>query len=749
MFDSFPGNERLYSNRVGDRSVSAPVETLSEQDRPHETTADDGARHGASMSERPPAMGRVFTPPRSVGPAAVPSTPAAWEQLFPSLSPNVQHALLRAAAARGGVCVADLPAPPPTTAYPEPIDRWLGRFLAADPAGFAAFEPASVEIDPRRQPGEVHALAAAVATPELFLVDAPTGPERLAYVADLAVESARRGQRVLVLTTTASSADSLVTRWTSDPALIVGRAVGTGLESADRLPPASAARTAAAHGPRLLAEVRTKVAETIDAHEKSLTANQNAIAALATTRNAWNRLAELKAIETAASADPQLERCEARIRTIQPDLDPRRVELSKLEADLAQSTGGSAKKPGGMFALVKGLFAKDDSAERLSELQAKVATAAVDVAGLSDELEALNSERTKLEEERTARVFAVVAEREAAERLIREGRAALNVAEDSTTDSLDRLTAQFEDTRSRLDAEIAFARGWQADLKDREPELLKEFWGQVQVVVGPFAAVDHDPLAKAAPFDRLIVADAENCADDVLASAVKLAGNWLLVGDAESSAPAARNGTHLPKPARNGHAYPPARGVAFRKLWSHFHRPSWSSERNGLVARLAPVDPQIELICEPLADRPEVELRFARSAGEPHLVEVAFPPTVPAAEARTFLARELGEVRLTPCAKVHWHETDSQVFACWPAVDAIARDCDWADLAEGVREKLDGTGPDARTCALSFDKAVGWTRDSAREWLAQNAPVHRTAILPRPLLIAEPAPSRLVAGAVG
>lgn len=718
------------------------------------------------MSERHPPTGSVGTPPRSNGPVAVPSAPPSWDHWFPTLPPDVQNTLLRTATTRGGLIAAELPPGPPLTPYADAIERWLGRFLAADPSAFAGFEPATVGTDPRRHPSEVHALATAAVAPDLFLVDSPTGCDRITYIADLAAEAARLGQRVLVLTATPSSSDALLARWTSDPDLLVGRAVGTGLESAERLPAASLARTAAAHGSRLVAEIRAKVMASIAAAENALATLLKAEAAVPPIREAMNRLANESVEPNPVEVpDTEIERIDAQIRAFAASSTAKRLEAAALEAELAEHVKrAEVKKSGGVFSKVIGLFAKDDSADKSHEIQAKIVATTTEIDRLTAEIERYTNERAQRVEalavERIQRVNDDAArravEREHSETAIREGRlafadAGLTVPDELTPEALDGLATRSTENRARLEAELAFARGWHHDLATREPDLVREFWGQVRIVVGPFAAVDRDPFTTAVPFDRLIVADAENCADDALAAAVKLATTWVLVGEAEPLAIGSngRNGAYaLPKTGRNGQSYP-QRGLAFRKLWNHFHRPVWCRDHNGLVARLTPVDPRLDLIREPLADRPDVELRFLRSAGEPQLAEVAFPPSVPAAEARAFLARELGEIRITPCGAVSWREMESQLIACWPAVDAHICDCDWADLAPGVREKVDGTGPDARTCAVVFEKDAGWDRPTAEEWLARIAPVGRTAELPRPLVVAQPVPSRLVAGAIG
>jgi hypothetical protein len=154
---------------------------------------------------------------------------------------------------------------------------------------------------------------------------------------------------------------------------------------------------------------------------------------------------------------------------------------------------------------------------------------------------------------------------------------------------------------------------------------------------------------------------------------------------------------------------------------------------------------------EPLADRPDVELRFTRAGGaEPVLAEVAFPPGMSVAAAKAFLAQEVGEVRLAPCGTVHWHESVDRVTAGWPAAESAGRDVEWIDLGAGVREKVCGHGPDALTAAVTFEKSAGWDRASAADWLARSVgAATRTATIPRPATAPEPSRSRVAAGAAG
>src|SRR4029077_17391875 len=101
-------------------------------------------------------------------------------------------------------------------------------------------------------------------------------------------------------------------------------------------------------------------------------------------------------------------------------------------------------------------------------------------------------------------------------------------------------------------------------------------------------------------------------------------------------------------PRRSNSWSAPARlrpGV-FQRLSRHLHWDAWVRDGGRLVCRLRPVSAsqRSSLACEPLADRPEVELRIQATAdGVPQLAEVAFPPDIGLPAAKAFLFRELGE----------------------------------------------------------------------------------------------------------
>ena len=99
------------------------------------------------------------------------------------------------------------------------------------------------------------------------------------------------------------------------------------------------------------------------------------------------------------------------------------------------------------------------------------------------------------------------------------------------------------------------------------------------------------------------------------------------------------------------------------------------------------------------------------------LAAVMFPLAASAAEAKSFLAGELDEIRLSPCGPVVWDETPTFVTARWPASADPVHDPVSADLLPGVAEQVLDVGTDVLTAAVRFDRSAGWDRSAAEEWV--------------------------------
>jgi hypothetical protein len=648
--------------------------------------------------------------------------------------------------------------------------------LSFDADQLPAYAPAAL-ADAARPPAEYRALSEALGCPDVFLLDAAPGPDQLTVAAQVAVEAARAGERVLLIAPTPATADALLARLADGHNLLVGRALTTN-EHPDQLPAGSASRTARRHADEVLGTARAKGNAGLAEAVARLAALRAAATGTEATKAAAARLVELtresaRLLRTRADAANQIAAEAHFIAELRPHTDALAAELAGIDAEAQKIIArqkqlaerprqlvGSGGRSNGMFArLFKGLLGGDDSTkcdpvldEETQHLEAEAARLA---AARSDAERAYAAVRDRLLQVELTRRQAAIdqqladvnRERERIEAEVAAGCQTLHavgLTPPATPDpvALEQAAAPLPEWIERAETDLRFARQRSADLDADDSDLASRLLAQVRIVVGTLGSIGADPLIPAADapvFDRLVLTDADHIRDAEFAPAGRAAARWVLIGDTTGFA--SRN-----RP-RSG------RSALFRRLWEHLHRTPWILEDGRLVARL--VEPgrfrRDYTIREPLADRPEIELRFATGlSGDPVLAEVVFPPTTSAAEAKTFLAQELNEVRLSPCGPVRWHEADDRVIACWPAVEAVAGDADWAELAPGVRERVAGTGPECLTVAVDFDKAAGWTDASAAEWLAANGgPGRHTASWPRPVQVAENAPNQFAAGVMG
>lgn len=152
---------------------------------------------------------------------------------------------------------------------------------------------------------------------------------------------------------------------------------------------------------------------------------------------------------------------------------------------------------------------------------------------------------------------------------------------------------------------------------------------------------------------------------------------------------------------------------AFAERWFAVPKPAWGREGDRIVCRLQPCggNRRDTYRCEPLLDRPEIELRFDADSA---LAEVLFPANFTAAMARAWLAAELGEARPVACGPAEWTAGET-IHAVWPHASTPAGE--WIESIPGVRECVSGTAADAPTAELRFDPATGWTRESAEAWV--------------------------------
>lgn len=155
----------------------------------------------------------------------------------------------------------------------------------------------------------------------------------------------------------------------------------------------------------------------------------------------------------------------------------------------------------------------------------------------------------------------------------------------------------------------------------------------------------------------------------------------------------------------------------------------WLQSAAGITCQLNPMLSfrQEQLHVEPLADRPEVILRFVESPTHGRfLAEVFLPsPRFDIRQAKLFLREQLDQVHLWPVGPVaDWREEDSRWCCEWrlPGHEPPHTGRVLLDYGQGVSEELLAVpGKDGRTAwrtyRLCFDKSFGWTAEQAQQWL--------------------------------
>jgi hypothetical protein len=239
-------------------------------------------------------------------------------------------------------------------------------------------------------------------------------------------------------------------------------------------------------------------------------------------------------------------------------------------------------------------------------------------------------------------------------------------------------------------------------------------------------------LPSAGGFDLVLVEEAHRLTDADLLALGDLGTRCTLVGD-----PAAAR-----QPNRFTHCW---------QRWfrdSRAHSTAWKRENEQLVAVLHPErNYEADWVSgETVFDHPEVELRIAHPpGGDPFLVEVRFPGSMPLPEALQFLASQ-GETRICEVDRpnVAWRQHGTEITLEWHAQHSeeaetacpthpAAGHC--LTLEPGVCEHLTAGGSQGwKTASLVFESQAGWTAERVRDWLHDRlgwCPSDRATLLDR------------------
>ena len=739
-------------------------------------------RHTPAIGGPAPAMA---TSPNGAGPAC------AWEELFQAAAPGRRQQLIALAGREGVLYAHELP-PPGNGAAARPLLPALlnGQLHDLSPLRLAALPCDEFPLDDSQR----DAVARALQTPDLCLIQGYPGSGKSHTAAEIAARAAARGERVLLLAPTAAAVDCVLERLDGRDGVCAARCPAAG-EKAESLPP-GLRRLAFAERLRLF-------------HEHTLPAAKQA------ADEAGRRLAQRRAEEGVWSA---LDEIAGRLRTLAEEKRRLAEGLSRVEEEVGAETEGAAPfhqelaacRAGRDEALaridarlaelraegekVRGEGrAADDEAARLRPLAEALtsgrwwtgawwtARREGDLPKRLGELEGKRNELAQAQDHLTREAAERTAERDAAEarhqetadRLRREevgrrraegeGRLAALALEQASLEQ--KAEAARRDLGAAAPADlspagVAAARAaWHGLLEQDErqaaqasqwagavesmlatlPERLARCVNVVGAVTSALAADPHfgDHASGRTPFDLLILEEAHLVTESEFLSAARRARRWVLVGEPTDDASAPRQATR-PSALRPGF---------FQRLWRLLHADpralpyAWIDRGGRLVCRLRPAAPGEErwVESERLADRPEIELRIAAPPRTPpRLLEVAFPGTTDICEAKEFIYRELGELTVEARGGAFvWRENGDRVTL--DLSDGDAPGPAGVELAAGVRERLTAAAPgdDAarHTATLEFARAAGWTRERAEQWVEehlQTRALGRTALLTAP-----------------
>ncbi len=316
--------------------------------------------------------------------------------------------------------------------------------------------------------------------------------------------------------------------------------------------------------------------------------------------------------------------------------------------------------------------------------------------------------------------------------------------------ALTRLETQRSERQCRLQEQRSQLEACRQRVHAQPKAVCERYRQHINLVVGSISSPLSDPYFGDATvrdrgFDLLIVDDARELTDSEFMQAARLARRWLLIADetletldemllevpTAGSNPGRESGRSR-GPSRGSRGTPRTRtrvnATIMARLWQSLHLDYWGHEPDGrLCCRLHRLLPEQRgaLETESVADHPEIELRiFTSEGGDPLLAEVVFPGSMPLAEAKAFLFRELGELTIAaPAMSTHWQVVNTGLM--YELYPCDHRNVNRIELEPGVWEWVHGPERNRRltshTCRLEFDLAQGWDRARAEAWLEEQA----------------------------
>ncbi|MCI0457065.1 MAG: AAA domain-containing protein [Gemmataceae bacterium] len=773
----------------------------------------------ATVSTPHPAGGTTAPPLPRPGPSQESLAPRAslWEDVFRSASPAQQKELLSLAGKQGLLYAHQLP-PATNGSRPQssPDDprglQLLARLLQGQTDELQPIRPEPLDpFDRALDPRQRQAVARALNTPDLCLIQGLPGTGKSRVVAEIIRQAAARGERTLFVAPTPAPLDRALGLIGPFDALCPIRCLGRDEKPEDLPPPARAATFP--ERVRLLRD--HALTESLRARDRA----EQRCHALRLEEAVWPRLTDLAARHQQLSAE--IDVLQARRERVPADVAAESEQASEAPApaegylaELARLTAAHQQTRAGLDDSCAQIQKQQQEREQeIARLEGEIeslapladarehgrwwsprwwrATFRGDVSGkltvvrsaLDDAQAALAALKKQSEEQDRDRQAAEEDFRKQRTHLL-DGESARRQADlDTQLSALTTQRAAFESEWSRvcstLEAEavrpaaissaaVQQARqAWQGQQKQDEQRCtLARQWADylqesaeglsarlpgyanlVAVTISALPADEHfgDAAGPGGHFDLLLVEEAERITESELLKLARRARRWVLVGEATPDSRRSRVENRESKSEDRGsrregrsgvRSLPPSdrrssldsRSSVFRRLWQTLHcDPSrlpyaWAVEGDRLCCRLRELAPEQRqcLESERVADFPEIELRIlALPRIQPLLAEVLFPPSMSVARAKEYIYQELQELPVQAAERnLCWVDGPEGLALCLS--DGVGEAVAAVTLEPGVRELLHAGARDNVPCytrRLEFDRAAGWDRARAEEWV--------------------------------